>query len=93
MIYNENAKWGRNRDRRKELVSHIISTFGFIVARKQVLSLVSSGKFEYNELTWLFVNKEFKSVRGQYDLSSMIVIEPGASESSHNVDSAAPSMV
>lgn len=76
MLYNENAKWGRNRDRRKELVSYIINTFGVLVTRKQVLALVSAGKCEYNELTWLFVNKEFKSTRGQYDLSGMIVNTP-----------------
>lgn len=84
MIYNENAKWGRNPDQRKNLVSYIINTFGMIVTRKQLLSLISSGKCEYNELTWVFVNKEFKSVRGQYNLSPMIVIEN--SESGTNVD-------
>jgi len=84
MIYNENAKWGRNRDRRKELVNYMINTFGFLVSRKQVLSLVSGGKCEYNELTWLFVNKEFKSVRGQYDLSSMIVTDVTENSTIHS---------
>lgn len=75
MIYNENAKWGRNPDQRKALVSYIIETYGTVVSRKQLLSLISSGKCEYNELTWVFVNKEFKAQRGQYNLSSMIVTE------------------
>ena len=92
MLYNENAKWGRNRDQRKNLVAYIINTFGTVVSRKQLLSLVSAGKCEYNELTWVFVNKEFKAQRGQYNLSSMIVNENGTSESPI-FDTSAPSMV
>lgn len=75
MTYNDGAKWGRKPDQRKALVAYIIQTFGTVVSRKQLLSLISGGKCEYNELTWIFVNKEFKAQRGQYNLASMIVTE------------------
>jgi hypothetical protein len=94
MIYNENAKWGRNRDRRKALVSYIINTYGTIVSRKQLLSLISSGKCEYNELTWIFVNKEFKAQRGQYNFSCMIDPTPMVNEltTNENISSSAIDM-
>lgn len=73
IIFNENAKWGRNRDQRKELVKYILTTFGDVISRKQLLSLIQLGKCSYNDLTWIFVNKEFKGQRGQYNLSSMVI--------------------
>lgn len=73
IIFNENAKWGRNRDQRKELVRYILTTFGVVISRKQLLSLIQLGKCSYNDLTWIFVNKEFKGQRGQYNLSSMVI--------------------
>ncbi len=73
VTFNENAKWGRKRDQRKELVRHIISTFGMVVTRKQLLSLVNANKCMYNDLTWIFVNKEFSAQRGQYSLACMII--------------------
>lgn len=74
LIYNEQSKWGRKPAERKELVKYIVSTFGTVVTRKQLLSLVSSNKCVYNDITWIFVNKEFHAQRGQYSLKSMVTI-------------------
>ena len=88
MMYNDGAKWGRKPDERKALVAYIIQTFGTIVSRKQLLSLISAGKCEYNELTWIFVNKEFKAQRGQYNLASLVLteVENFSEKSSTHID-------
>jgi hypothetical protein len=80
LIFNNNAKWGRKPDQRKELVSYIINTYGMVITRKDLLSLVNANKCTYNDLTWIFVNKEFKSHRGQYTLASMVVSDSEATQ-------------
>lgn len=64
--------WGRNPNARQEIVVSLLTTFGVIVTRQQVLDHAQSIGREYNDVTWLLNNRLFRAGRGQYTLQPLL---------------------
>lgn len=73
ILFNENVKWGRKPQERKETVEKLYVRFGLLVSRKDLTYLIQNDIIKFNDITWLLQNKQYRTTtRGMYDLSSLI---------------------
>lgn len=69
---NNNAKWGRNPDSRKALVTELYNQYGGIVTRPQILAFLVSTNRTVNDVSWLLNGTIYRAGRGQYTLSPLL---------------------
>lgn len=83
IIFNENVKWGRHPQQRKETVEKLYTRYGLLVSRKDLTYLIENDIIKFNDITWLLQGKQYRSTtRGVYNLASLIE----EVESSHSVE-------
>ncbi|CAB4141304.1 hypothetical protein UFOVP410_143 [uncultured Caudovirales phage] len=69
---NNNAKWGRNPDSRKTMVTELVEKYGTLLNRKQVIEFIADTKRTVNDVSWLLNGTQFRAGRGQYTLAPLL---------------------